>query len=67
MHALGANNDDQTDNQMFDPDLVTMPPIEFLPDWLLPPQQFYVDESERSDSASHSASHSTVNSVNQSE
>lgn len=67
MHALGANNDDQTDNQMFDPDLVTMPPIEFLPDWLLPPQQFYVDESERSDSVSHSASHSTVYSVNQSE
>lgn len=53
--------------EMFDPDLVTMPPIEFLPDWLLPPQQFYVDESERSDSASHSASHSTVYSVNQSE
>lgn len=44
--------------QMFDTDLVTMPPVEFIPDWLLPPQQFYVDESERSDSASHSHSHS---------
>ena len=39
--------------QMFDTDLITMPPTEFVPDWLLPSQQFYVDESERSDSTSH--------------
>jgi len=38
---------------MFDTDLITMPPTEFVPDWLLPSQQFYVDESERSDSTSH--------------
>lgn len=40
-------------HQMFDTDLITMPPTEFVPDWLLPSQQFYVDESERSDSTSH--------------
>lgn len=40
-------------NQMFDTDLITMPPTEFVPDWLLPSQQFYVDGSERSDSTSH--------------
>ena len=39
--------------QMFDTDLVTLPPTEFVPDWLIPPQQFFVD-SERSDSASAS-------------
>lgn len=39
--------------EMFDTDLVTLPPTEFVPDWLLPPQQFFVD-SERSDSASAS-------------
>ncbi|AXA49159.1 tyrosine-protein phosphatase SIW14 [Malassezia restricta] len=39
--------------EMFDTDLITMPPTEFVPDWLLPSQQFYVDESERSDSTSH--------------
>ena len=44
--------------KMFDVDLVTMPPAEIVPDWLLPPDQFYVDESERSDSASGEASNS---------
>lgn len=43
---------------MFDVDLVRMPPAEFVPDWLLPPEQFYVDDSERSDSGSVGASNS---------
>lgn len=42
--------------EMFDTDLVTLPPVEFIPDWLLPPQQFFVDEQERSDSAGTSDS-----------
>ncbi|PKI85889.1 hypothetical protein MVES_000617 [Malassezia vespertilionis] len=38
--------------ETFDTDLVTLPPTEFIPDWLLPPQQFFVDDVERSDASS---------------
>lgn len=41
---------------MFDTDLVALPSEEFLPDWLLPPEKFYVDERERSDSLSNGSS-----------
>ncbi|WFD29158.1 protein-tyrosine-phosphatase [Malassezia sp. CBS 17886] len=34
--------------EMFDTDLVTLPPLDHIPDWLLPSPNFYVDEPQRS-------------------
>lgn len=34
---------------MFDTDIVTLPPAEYVPDWLLPPDQFFIDERELSE------------------
>lgn len=40
--------------EMFDTDLVTLPPIDYVPDWLLPPQHFFVEESAHSASSGES-------------
>ncbi|WFD33356.1 protein-tyrosine-phosphatase [Malassezia cuniculi] len=42
--------------EMFDTDLVTLPPEEYLPDWLLPTEKFYIDERELSESQSTTSS-----------
>lgn len=39
---------------MFDTDLVTLPPIDYVPDWLLPQQHFFVEESAHSASSGES-------------